>query len=584
MKKILIILFIILLPVCVGAANYYVDDDCGTPGDGTDNVCNGGGTDPMSFSSMRTTDFANDDVINLQAGDIYAAQFYLSATTRTRSGIIIQGAEFDGKTFAVDGYPYVDGDNYTPSGSDLFAIDGGDTMSNLTLKDFQVKGVGNLGSTDDMMIIEQVIGVTIDNLLVFGNGAVSGKKAQGIRLKNNGGAIVVKNSTIYDIGPTPDDAVDDGDCQCLVVRRYDGETTHPTSINIFNNTIYKCRSDTIIPYGMNIASNKQGYAVNIYNNTLYDFGENAVDVKQSWNVNIYNNIAYSTVDNHGGTTYRPVFSVHSAGAGQYPTETLGSGFVTIYNNKIGPNKYVTDDEIFEAIQIGASSNDPVTVRHNLITDAVPGVYVFTTDDHEIFNNIIELTYTPGSYVRDDWLIRNDGDDVNVYNNTLVSTATTVGGILHEGDADALCEYKNNIIKINSALDYALYIEANNDPPVDYNTYDNDGAGQKLVYDYDTSYTDVNFSSWATGSHANDKNRDPDWGASPYKLNSTSIEINTGTNIGAAYDDALNPNTTDFSGSPPDVQTGDQDSYGIGWERGAWFYSGAASSVRGITIQ
>jgi hypothetical protein len=577
MKRILIALFLVLFHLTAwtaGAATYYVDDDCATPGDGTTATCDGSGTDdPMSFSSMRTTDFADNDTINFQAGDVYTGQFYLSATTRTRSGITIQGAEFDGKTFGTNGKPYLDGDNYTPSGTALFAIDGNHSMTNLTVKDFEVKGVGNLGSTDDMMLFDEINGLTLDAVLVFGDGASSGKKAQGIRIKNPGGAVVVKNSTIYDIGPTPDDAVDDGDCQCLVVRRYDGETTHPTSVNIFNNTIYSCRSDTIIAFGMNIASNKQGYAVNIYNNTLYSFGENATDVKQSWNVNIYNNIAYSTVDNHGGTTYRPVFSVHSAGVGQYPTETLGSGFVTIYNNKIGPNKYDTDNEIFEAIQIGAGSDDPVTIRHNHIIDGAPGVYVFTTDDHEIFSNIIELTYTPTNYVRDDWLLRNDGDDVNIYNNTLVSASTTAGGITHQDTADALCEYKNNIVKINSADDWAFDIETGGvTPVVDYNTYDNDGTGQKLVNDKGTSYTNVNFSSWATGDHANDKNRDPDLGSSPFKLNSTSSEINTGNTIGAAYDDGLDPSTTDFTTSPPTVATLDQDSYGAGWERGAWVYS------------
>jgi hypothetical protein len=46
-------------------------------------------------------------------------------------------------------------------------------------------------------------------------------------------------------------------------------------------------------------------------------------------------------------------------------------------------------------------------------------------------------------------------------------------------------------------------------------------------------------------------------------------IDSGKTLAAAYDDGLHPSTTDFTTTPPTVNTLDQDSYGSGWEIGAF---------------
>lgn len=163
------------------------------------------------------------------------------------------------------------------------------------------------------------------------------------------------------------------------------------------------------------------------------------------------------------------------------------------------------------------------------------------------------------------------EDVICVNNTCYGNGTldTGGGI----NADCVgAIIKNNICAENNVAD-----------GVDGEIWVNDNGGVANVVDYNcvyhsshtdlyredgTDYTHAEYVSF--GQQANGVNSDPSFtnaGSDDYTLASDSPCIDAGTDLGADYDDCLDP----ASSWPDSVSTLDQDDHGDGWEIGAYVY-------------
>lgn len=127
------------------------------------------------------------------------------------------------------------------------------------------------------------------------------------------------------------------------------------------------------------------------------------------------------------------------------------------------------------------------------------------------------------------------------------------------------------------MDYNT-IYYNGDTPVIYY----DGAGQSPSYintqygvshnvEQNPSFIDLN------GSDNNHGTVDDNYSLDGTYINngedlSACFEVTIqGTLYTMCYDDALDPDNTDWTTTPPTVSTLKQDSYGAGWERGVYVY-------------
>lgn len=158
-----------------------------------------------------------------------------------------------------------------------------------------------------------------------------------------------------------------------------------------------------------------------------------------------------------------------------------------------------------------------------------------------------------------------------YNNTVVNC---LWGLYTKG-SNSVAIWKNNLV-YNSTT-YHAYAEGTDRANLlfDNNCYYPDGATM-----FRTSSAISNFATWDSNLDADDESEgdgddsfigDPSLSVT-YTLQLGSTCIDTGENLGATYDDALDPTITWPTGTGGGtVNTGDQDSYGSGWEIGAFYY-------------
>lgn len=235
----------------------------------------------------------------------------------------------------------------------------------------------------------------------------------------------------------------------------------------------------------------------------------------------------------------------------------------------------------------AATFDGIDVRHNLcyeqsaaFTGSWSGIYFQSSsgaaqngvDNCRIYGNVcyglggagITIVYTVDAYIANNTIYNcdSDGTKANLY--------------FASGDGDCNVTLKNNISAFPNNNDkYAVcFIDADAFVTGDNNLYyQPSGTGGRFAF-YAGVYTSL--ATWKTDMLAAGKDEQNSQLADPLfidrtgntlSLQSGSPAINTGETLAATYDDALHPNTA----WPSSVTTIDQDSYGAGWEIGAYGY-------------
>ncbi len=230
------------------------------------------------------------------------------------------------------------------------------------------------------------------------------------------------------------------------------------------------------------------------------------------------------------------------------------------------------------------------IRFNLIYnqkgDLSDGAAILTdiwSDHNEIYGNV---AYNNDGACVTPYLAQ----DTNIYNNTCYKNTqestpgTDVSEIwLHDNGTDRTqnINIKNNAVyAADGADDYGICVHANltNNPGIviDNNVWFKDSGDW---YKWGASTGDT-IAGWRTASSqgASDLNSDPNYKNAPsdLSLNFGSPAINSGDDLGAPYNDALNS----LSIWPTNVLTGDQDDYDD-WEMGAYYYYDYP--IRGVKI-
>jgi hypothetical protein len=163
--------------------------------------------------------------------------------------------------------------------------------------------------------------------------------------------------------------------------------------------------------------------------------------------------------------------------------------------------------------------------------------------------------------------------VRIYNNAIYNNqAINRFGIAVYGFVG---DVKNNIIYLTQGVSYMHSYIGGDNIDSDYNQFGPERA-DFLRYGGTTYSTLADYRA-ASSSETNSLSSDPlftDPNNNDFTLQVDSPAIDAGENLGASYDDALNPNST----WPNSVLTLDQDDYGTGWEIGAYVYGDTITPV------
>jgi len=177
----------------------------------------------------------------------------------------------------------------------------------------------------------------------------------------------------------------------------------------------------------------------------------------------------------------------------------------------------------------------------------------------------------------------------VYNNTVYGGTRALqctGGSIADGAVGN--EFKNNI---GAGFQYRFLYA--------YGGGENDGTnGYDNVYESNCGVEAANFITWGGSSYStwdtwlaassqadNNVESDPQLkavGSDKYYLTSGSPCIDSGTNLGATYDDCLDPRSGAAAWANGAVATLDQDDWGSGWDVGAYVYDGL-SAAGAVTV-
>jgi parallel beta-helix repeat protein len=211
--------------------------------------------------------------------------------------------------------------------------------------------------------------------------------------------------------------------------------------------------------------------------------------------------------------------------------------------------------------------DPQSTSYNLRITDIGG------DDVDVYGNIM---IDGGAGEQQSVFIQGERTgNFNFYHNIIYNSADINGdGLLIQYTTNT--NIKNNIIQLDrTSGGFHAYRISN-----DSETFDSDYNiiyGPNLTYPVagpEGDYTSVALWSAASGDDAHSLDSDPlfnDPSRNDFTLQPGSPAIDSGTDLGATYDDAL----TD-SGWPNGVSTADQDDYGDGWDIGAYLYLDPAS--------
>ncbi|MCK5271427.1 MAG: discoidin domain-containing protein, partial [Sedimentisphaerales bacterium] len=180
------------------------------------------------------------------------------------------------------------------------------------------------------------------------------------------------------------------------------------------------------------------------------------------------------------------------------------------------------------------------------------------------------------------------NDVFIYNNLIYSDAGHDYGIYirsPETMPNMSVTIKNNIFYTTSGNigDFPLFWDGTKDineaPAVSHNLYynpDNTNRIKWFRWPDTITYDSTEQTAWRDAGHPGALFANPLFvhqSTGNFALQSTSPAIDKGTNLGSPYNLGLNPNST----WPNNVSTLDQNNCGIGWEIGAYVFTGIAQS-------
>ena len=574
MKILRYIILMLLLASPAFGATYYVDK---TTGDNSDS----GLTEALAWETIakvndfaEATGFSDGDIIQFKRGETWT-----SDETLGWDGDFIAWGTINGLTiqdYGAGDLPLLDGNTQHP----ILIV--ASSMSNLTIKNLDCSGqdwptnyaYGNV-------TIFNVIGVTVDGLYIDGHAGSSTYNyhpgALNIVSDNQaGGVIEVKNCTIKnmykDTFANTLSAWGSNDCPGIFFYFSNGGKTSG-SISVHGNTVDSVYSDSVAVEGSLVGAE-------IYNNTISSFGEDAIETKASRYVNVYNNdISWNDFGSTAGESYwgATVFVGEPASI----TNNQAVGYHTFHDN------YVHDSAL-ACIRSGASLG--LDVYNNYFKD-VGMAFVATSGkvNQRFYNNLVVQTVAAGSSTAMDNSVYKSGATVSatsssnlIYNNSfyISSSNHNYGVYLYDGVGTIV---KNNIVYMtrNNAAVFPLY-SAGTGPTISYNDLYNSTHSNR-AYENGTTYDSTEQADWRTAGHTSGLFGDPEFttpGTTFTLDNADNINVDSGANLGADYDDGWNPTT---SMPPVTVTTIDQDMRGTGWERGAYVYDGDPITGGPITI-
>ena len=195
----------------------------------------------------------------------------------------------------------------------------------------------------------------------------------------------------------------------------------------------------------------------------------------------------------------------------------------------------------------------------------------------IFNNgLIDRAFPDVGGIYSDSTV-NAGATIYVYNNTLVNNGrvgNNLGYNIFSSDS-ATFIYKNNILSDSRQAKQARFYSTAG-RTIDNNLYYYTGGSFSLEWGSGVTYTGIASVQTNTGQEIKGMETDPFFtlpASDDYTLGSGSPAIDSGADLGAAYNTAISPTGTDWSTTPPIVETGNQYDYGSSpyWEIGVYLY-------------
>jgi hypothetical protein len=182
------------------------------------------------------------------------------------------------------------------------------------------------------------------------------------------------------------------------------------------------------------------------------------------------------------------------------------------------------------------------------------------------------------------------DNVNVINNTIADNGDgTYGGATDAGihfESGTNLTAKNNIMADNVAdggTELEMWVQTTSNVTLDWNLY-YDSGGTARIYWGATPYASLSaFNTAQTPQEDNGDEDDPDFvlpASDNYRLGGDFVDQGTdlsecfnvtvqGTGYEICLDDALDPDNTDWTTTPPTAETVKRDT--VGWSHGAYAY-------------
>jgi hypothetical protein len=420
--------------------------------------------------------------------------------------------------------------------------------------------------------------ITIDGLTIKYSGS------HGIQANSGSSNLIIQNNTISYIG---------GAYIAGTTRYGNGieiYTDADTSdVQILNNTVSQCYDEGITNQIDGVTADIDVADITVSGNTISTSGRGvASSFTDVTGTTTYTNVVYEK------NTIQNLDTAWSVPGGSNPTNASGEGALlnaaaadTMTGCEFKENKIDTTpsgaDPIGQGLRIVGGSWD---VTRNWIENINnSGIRAYGDPTLDISYNIITDPNTKPC-------IFFSGDDsnanvTNVYNNVCFASDNQNIKLVQFGANGGFAVtnhvFKNNIL-LNTGTNTSelVYVSDDSSVTLDYNLYYRNSAGNLIRWSNTTTYTQAN---WATYQSASSQDANSPTPADPsfttpgsdLTLQSGSPAINAGTNLGSAYDDALDPDST----WPSSVTTGDQDNFGRGWEIGAFYYPQGGGGAGGI---
>ena len=596
-KKILYTIFFLILFVSTAfSAEYYVDHDCGSPGNGTTGTCNGANGPFDEFS----------DYTDLGGKPACGDTVYIKDDTILRGGESVE--------------------NLTCTAGNDLVIDNYGDGTNIPIVTSRIRSTAEWSQSGDVYYID--VGSGPQGFWAGNSGSDTwGKEIREAYEDSTPadgywgevGNVIYYNPSVTQPNP------DDGD--------FFFEWSKTGKVNVSGIYINNC--DYITINDMNSIKNRyhglvienSSHITGYRNKTDYNGASNhyyhligyisignGIECQGSGNINFYDGTSNYNYDNGGGQesawdaftgdinfyNYQMNYNGSSGGYNKNddtsPTKSLA---VNYYRSEFGYNGNATfpgqsgTPNCYSHVGIKYYENSHGTVKNCWIHDNYgAGIDLRDNDRSGWTTNIINNVFynnTRGDV--EGWPVidrgspdegsisiadnyGNAGETINIYGNTIIDD--NMYGVSQYGSSDvADLNIKNNIITGCTDEDIRLEATPGTDMTValdtnlyssTLNNYINNGTGDYSV-----------LATWNNLSYVGDDLAETAYLDTDYTLLYNSPAIDNGTDLdNNDYDDAVLPTST----WPDSVTTGLQGSYGTGWEIGAFIYipGGAASGT------